>query len=723
MLQKDKPDLLVASPPCTVFSIIQNLNKKYCAEEVRQAIAMVDFAVELCIIQHRAGRKFVFEHPATSRAWMLPSLQSLSQLDGLYSVDFDQCMFGQTVMTPDGQKGLAKKRTRIYTNSGVIDKLLDKQCSGYHEHTVLLNNLAVQASVYPVAMCDAFIDGILMETEQVKDVLYEFEGMCDAEEEHMLRSEVVGVDDVSGKEIDPKLIAEARQEEMDGFKKHHVYHYVARAKAVTDPEGKFIGVRWVDVNKGTDEVPNVRSRLVGQEYAVGPRRDELYAPTPPLAAARMLLSLCASRGVCGPGDWRILLLDIKKAFLYGKMSRHVYIELPSEDPMSEGGQMVGMLDKAMYGTRDAPVEWQNEVGKTMMGIGFVAVRSTPCLYFHPTMNLYVVIHVDDVMAIGSKANIKEFLKEIEKKYEVTAEIIGPEEGRGNAATCCGNAVGSVRSGKFLGRTVCWRSDGLTWTGDSKMAQVSVEEWQLANGKGVETPGTVDDCEEESEELMGKEAAAFYRRTAARLNYASLDNPCIAFAAKEASRTMSAPRICDEAKVKRILRYLLAYPVATYLYAWQAAPLSLEGFSDSDWAGCRRTRRSTSGGVILHGTHLIHHWSRTQSGIALSSAEAELNAILKMGQETLGIGQFLHEMGIEKTININADSSAAKGILCRKGSGKVKHLEVRQLWLQEKVTDGKVTILKIPRRLNSSDALTHHWTKAENGEHFKNMGIQ
>ena len=46
-------------------------------------------------------------------------------------------------------------------------------------------------------------------------------------------------------------------------------------------------------------------------------------------------------------------MDIKKAFLYGKISKNVYIELPAEDPMSEGGHFVGKLDKAMYGTRDA----------------------------------------------------------------------------------------------------------------------------------------------------------------------------------------------------------------------------------------------------------------------------------------------------------------------------------------------------------------------------------
>ena len=178
MLQKDKPELLVVSPPCTYFSNFQHLNrnrKEWQREERHTAIAMVDFAVEMCVFQHRAGRKFVFEHPSTSRAWSLPSLMKLAMLDGMYAVDFDQCMFGQTVVGPGGERGLAKKRTRLYTNSSVIDRLMDKQCSGEHEHKALLGGLATQASAYPSPMCDAFIDGILIETGQAMSMLCNFE--------------------------------------------------------------------------------------------------------------------------------------------------------------------------------------------------------------------------------------------------------------------------------------------------------------------------------------------------------------------------------------------------------------------------------------------------------------------------------------------------------------------------------------------------------------------
>ena len=88
--------------------------------------------------------------------------------------------------------------------------------------------------------------------------------MCDPEEEKQFMESMVGVDDVSGEPIETSLTVEARQDEMRGFSERGVYHHVPRRVAEADREGKFIRVRWVDVNKGTKEMLKVRSRLVDQ---------------------------------------------------------------------------------------------------------------------------------------------------------------------------------------------------------------------------------------------------------------------------------------------------------------------------------------------------------------------------------------------------------------------------------------------------------------------------
>ena len=64
--------------------------------------------------------------------------------------------------------------------------------------------------------------------------------------------------------------------------------------------------------------------------------------------------------------------------------------------------------------------------------------------------------------------------------------------------------------------------------------------------------------------------------------------------------------------------------------------TLDIYTDSDWAGCRRSRKSSSGGAIMRGTHCLKTWSKTQALIAKSSGEAELYAVVKGAAEALGM---------------------------------------------------------------------------------------
>ena len=126
---------------------------------------------------------------------------------------------------------------------------------------------------------------------------------------------------------------------------------------------------------------------------------------------------------------------------------------------------------------------------------------------------------------------------------------------------------------------------------------------------------------------------------------------------------------------------------------------------------------------MRGEHLICHWSRTQQLVALSSAEAELNAAAKAAQEGLSIAHLEEEMGRQLLVRMLGDSSANHGMIQRIGAGKVKHLTVRQLWLQQQNELGACKHTKIPRLENAADLLTHHWTKAEACNHLGTMNCR
>ena len=126
---------------------------------------------------------------------------------------------------------------------------------------------------------------------------------------------------------------------------------------------------------------------------------------------------------------------------------------------------------------------------------------------------------------------------------------------------------------------------------------------------------------------------------------------------------------------------------------------------------------------MHGSHLLQHWSSTQSVVALSSAEAELNAIVKAMMELKGVLNMCEEFGKKMKGQVLTDSSAANGVVHRQGSGKVKHLECHQLWIQGAVARGEVSCVKIPRERNPADMLTHYWSKADGSKHLRKLGVE
>ena len=103
-----------------------------------------------------------------------------------------------------------------------------------------------------------------------------------------------------------------------------VYEYVDRESLPVN--ANLVKVKWVHVNKGTTRNSNVRCRLVAQEFNDGSNRDELFAGTPPLYIMRIILSIYATASNHEAN--KIMILDVKGAFLYGSAKRDIFIELP-----------------------------------------------------------------------------------------------------------------------------------------------------------------------------------------------------------------------------------------------------------------------------------------------------------------------------------------------------------------------------------------------------------
>ena len=171
--------------------------------------------------------------------------------------------------------------------------------------------------------------------------------------------------------------------------------------------------------------------------------------------------------------------------------------------------------------------------------------------------------------------------------------------------------------------------------------------------------------------------------------------------------MSAPTTGSLRRLKRLGKYLKKCPRLVWRFDLQGPVDHLEIFTDADWAGCRRSRKSTSGGVAMAGGHCIKAWAKTQSVVAKSSAESELYSVVKGATEGLGLITLCRDLGAEVGVRLNLDAIAAKGILERQGISKVRHIDVAVLWLQQQVEKKIVPLIKVDGSVNCSDLVTKH----------------
>ena len=125
-----------------------------------------------------------------------------------------------------------------------------------------------------------------------------------------------------------------------------------------------------------------------------------------------------------------------------------------------------------------------------------------------------------------------------------------------------------------------------------------------------------------------------------------------------------------------------------------------------------------------GAHCIKYWSKTQANIVLSTAEAELVALVKGTCEAKGVINVLQDLTGEDAgrIGVYTDASAAIGIVQRKGAGKVRHIDVGMLWIQQHCKNGTVEVKKVAGKSNPADIFTKAVPAEVMWGHMKAMGF-
>jgi len=704
----------------------------------------LNFLAELYREQMDGGRYFVHEHPQYAYSWKLPVIESLLQDPRVGRVRGDQCQYGAEVRIGSKMGLPILKPSGFMSNSPEVLQQLQRTCRGKDgrcsrrlggDHVHCEGKIAADAARYPTGLVKAILKGFVQQLRRdglIHNGIYGIQPRFD--EDHLLQlntgdgvwgalvaptdEPVPGEtpsgkmlasgrfkDDLTKQPLIDTLVYEARRKELEYFAQKQVWLKVPRQQCYQATGRPPISVRWVDVNKGDDEHPRYRSRLVARQIKAleGPNASSYFAPAPPLEALRTVLSL--ARTTVGkhrpnldprhPNRTQISTMDISRAYFNAVKDADdtTFVELPPED--ADCKRMVAKLLKHMYGTRAAADGWQQEYSTVLIALGFSQGRASPCLFAHHDRRLYCSVHGDDFTTVGGKQDLDWFEARMQEKYELT---LGPRLGPGDQ---------DAKEGSVLNRIVRWTAEAVEYEADPRQAEKLILECGLNGANAVATPGVKESSAQvAADEELQKDLHTAFRASAARANYLAADRPDAQFAAKEVCRWMSSPTASAWAALKRLVRYLVGLPRLVFRYTDQTVS-SVDAYADTDWAGCARTRKSTSGGCVMLGSHALKTWSSTQSSVALSSGEAEFNGVIRAAGTGLGYQSLLEDLGLKVPLRVWTDSSAAVGICSRQGLGKLRHLDTHMLWVQQAVRSRRIDLRKIAGEENPADLFTKH----------------
>ena len=729
MLREQRPFLIIGSPMCRYFSTWQRLNEvrtkdpAALARAKAAAIVHLDFMAELYHDQLEAGNYFLHEHPLWASSWEVPSMQAVLRRAEVQRVHGDQCQFGAEIRTGVHRGDPVKKPTGFMTNSPAIARILAKMCAGRGgecsrptggKHFILSGSHTAEAAKYPRELCQAVLRGVrdqLREDGVLKNGCFGVQARDDeAEIERNLRGSEQGYsgkckDDLTGQVLKDELVHQARAAELAHFHSKGVWLKIPKQDARRRSRRPPISVRWVDVNKGDDINPKYRSRLVARQLKARDNSGQsFFAPAPPLEALRTVVSMAVTtagehRPILDPHSphrSQISLVDVKRAYFNAKIDPReppTFVDLPPED--GDCQHMCAQLLRHMYGTRGAADGWQEEYSTTLVRLGFRQGEACPNVFRHEERKIITSVHGDDFTSSGAKDSLDWLEAALAEEYELD---VGPRLGPGPE---------DKKEGRALNRVIRWMDDRIQYEADPRQVERLVAECGLQGANGVATPGVKATFKElEEDQPLPARLTTAFRGAAARGNYLAADRLDLQFACKEVCRWMAAPTQHAWTALKRICRFLCQAPRLVHEYRQQTVE-AIDVYTDTDWSGCPKTRKSTSGGCVMVGTHAVKHWSSTQASIALSSGEAEFAGVIRGAGQGLGYQALLRDLGIEMPLRVWTGSSAAIGVCSRQGLGKLRHLDTHMLWIQQAVRTRRVDLRKVLGEQNPADLLTKH----------------
>ena len=410
--------------------------------------------------------------------------------------------------------------------------------------------------------------------------------------------------------------AQAMEEELDQLIKNETWILVPKNEI--QPGHRALGGKWVykvkrDVN---GDIARFKARWLVKSYLqqFGVDFDQTFAAVVKPMAFRVLFAIAEYY------DLDIDQMDVKTAFLYGLIDQLIYVEIPKGTETEANKDMVCKLLKALYGLKQSPRLWYERLsGFLLEKLGLARIHADHSIFITKAgLNGPIVsTFVDDIKVIAPKGS--GIIQRV--KTELTAAF---------------SMVDMGPISFYLGLKVERNREKRT----IKLFQPAyidkvLNRFHLDKANTVNTPMKETTLLQPRAEGDGEATAAEkerYQGMTGSIMFSMVETrPDISFATSVASRFAKNLGHQHTEAVKTILRYLKSSRDRGITYGGQDK-LLVEGYSDSDWAGDKDSRKSTSGFIFMLNGEPVSWCSKKQPTVALSSTEAEYIALTLAAKE-------------------------------------------------------------------------------------------
>lgn len=496
----------------------------------------------------------------------------------------------------------------------------------------------------------------------------------------------------------------AMNEELKSLDDRNTWEIVSKPESIS-----CIGSKWVYKVKtdSTGKIARYRARLVAQGFSQKKDIDysESYAPVANFSLIRMLISISISH------NWIVHHLDIKCAYLYGKLKEEIYMRLPPG--YKDYSLKIAKLLRPIYGLKQSGRNWNNAIDEFLIKNGFERFKANNCVYTYGN-DLILTLYVDDIIL---------FAQSIDKVNEVKTLLMSEYEIRdlGRASYLLGINIkyegNKIRLSQSLYIDKLLSEYGMD---DCKTSKIPID------------PGLkLSKCNSPHSDIEKDEMKDIpYKQLIGSLMYVALaTRPDILFAVTKLSQFSSNPGRAHWLQAKRVLRYLAATKENDLVY--HCGTNELEIFSDADWASDIDDRHSYSGMIIILNGNPIIWKSNKQKSISTSTMEAEYVALEVAVKEAIWLSMMFDELAKKTSFDvpsnpylIRCDNKSAIDFTRNKiERSRTKHIDIAYHITREMHEKGLIELKYIPSGDNVADILTKPLPHTVINKHVEKLGLR